>query len=173
MKAKHIIIFIFLSLLFSCCTRGIDHEDSEIVITGEDADALEVQAEIALTNFYTYLNQEKYDQAADLYGGSYEVLLGYNPKLSKGDKSELLRAACEFNGFMCLEILSAVLIDVNDLDELVFDVQFANPDGSEFVLGPCCGASEEEMPPVSTFPVHVLCEDEESCMVMDLPPYMP
>jgi len=34
-------------------------------------------------------------------------------------------------------------------DSYVFQVKFNNPDGSLFILGPCCGASETGMPPVS------------------------
>lgn len=163
MRTKILVIFICLTMFMSACSLGVDLDGQE----------LESQAKSALTKFHGLLNQGDYDQAAELYGGSYDVLLGYNPLLSEDNKAALLQAACEFNGFMCYEILSAELMEGNDGDEIVFKVRFANPDGSEFVLGPCCGASEKEMPPVSTFMAHVLCEDDGTCKVMDLPPYVP
>jgi len=119
------------------------------------------------------LNHKQYQRAVKLYGGSYDVLIDYNPLIDKGDKSSLLRAACRHNGFMCLEVLSAKLIEGDDQDKFIYEVKFANPDGSEFVLGPCCGASEEEMPPKASFTVHVQCDEDGSCLVMDLPPYLP
>lgn len=163
MRTKILVLFMCLTMFLSAC-------NGSVALIGQELDA---QARSALINFHEYLHQGEYDQAAELYGGSYDVLLGYNPTLSEDDKAALLQAACEFNGFICLEILSAELMAGNDGTEIVFKVKFANPDGSEFVLGPCCGASEEEMPPVSTFTAHVLCEDDGSCLVMDLPPYVP
>jgi hypothetical protein len=153
--------------------REVDQRTGANGIIDGDESAVEARAEGALINFHTFLNQEDYNKAAELYGGSYEVLLGYNPTLSENDKADLLMAGCEFNGFMCLEILSAELIDVNDQGEYVYEVKFENPDGSELVLGPCCGATEEEMPPKSSFTVRVQCEGDVSCKVMDLPPYVP
>lgn len=136
-------------------------------------DRLEANAELTLINFFTYLNQKNYHQASEVYGGPYDQLIGYNPSLSDEDKEGLLEAGCEYNGLMCLSVLSTRLINANSTDEYIFEVEFANPDGSLFVLGPCCGASEEEMPPVSTFNIRVRCESDGICKVLDLPPYVP
>jgi hypothetical protein len=46
-------------------------------------------------------------------------------------------------------------------------------DGSLFVLGPCCGANETEMPPVSQFEYKVTRDASGQFVVMDLPPYVP
>ena len=134
---------------------------------------LEANAELTLINFFTYLNQKSYRQASEIYGGPYDQLIGYNPSLSETDKEGLLQAGCEYNGLMCLSVLSSRLINANSTNEFIFEVEFANPDGSLFVLGPCCGASEDEMPPVSTFNVRVRCESDGVCKVLDLPPYVP
>ena len=163
MRTKLLGLFLCLVMSLSACAGTVKSEDGD----------LESQARSVLIGFHEYLHRGEYDQAAELYGGSYEVLLGYNPTLSEDDKENLLKAACEFNGFMCLEILSAELMEGNDGAEIVFKVKYANPDGSEFVLGPCCGATEKEMPPVSTFTAHVLCENDGTCLVLDLPPYVP
>jgi hypothetical protein len=58
-------------------------------------------------------------------------------------------------------------------DMYVFQVEFNNPDGSLFVLGPCCGASETEMPPVSQFEYGVARNADGKFLVMELPPYVP
>jgi hypothetical protein len=163
-------------MLCSSCIAERDHvslgDDSTIQEqVGESS--LESQAMSTLEDFYALLNHEQYGRASERYGGSYEILLGYNPSIDEEDKVGLLQAACKLNGFMCLDILSAELIEVHDQSEFVYEVQFANPDGSLFVLGPCCGADEETMPPQSTFIVHVLCQSEDSCLVLDLPPYLP
>ena len=173
MKGKHLFGFLVLSLVLSCCTQGIDQKGSEKGINWSDESTLESQAEVALTDFHKYLNQSEYAKASAFYGGTYENLLNFNPTLSEEDKEHLLQAACEFNGFMCLDVLSAELIEVYDQGEFIYEVKFANPDGSEFILGPCCGASEDEMPPKSFFIVHVHCENDSTCLVLDLPPYVP
>lgn len=36
-------------------------------------------------------------------------------------------------------------------DKFIFTVEFANPDGSLFVLGPCCGSTMTDVPPQSRF----------------------
>lgn len=131
------------------------------------------EAQAALTAFYAFLNQGLYDQAAPLYGGPYEVLEYFNPEINPADQLSLLQAGCEFNGLMCLPVRSAAVIEDNAQGEFIFTVVFSNPDGSQFILGPCCGATEEEMPPISEFIVHVNCKAEELCQVLDLPPYVP
>jgi hypothetical protein len=56
---------------------------------------------------------------------------------------------------------------------LKFKVHFRNPDGTLFVLGPCCGASETEMPPVSEFECDVARTSSGEFKVLCLPPYVP
>ena len=58
-------------------------------------------------------------------------------------------------------------------DSYIFQVEFNNPDGSLFVLGPCCGADETEMPPVSQFEYTVSRKAEGKFVVMNTPPYVP
>ena len=134
---------------------------------------VEIQAKLDMINFFVYLNHAEYEQAVNLYGGSYEILEGYNPDIDPASKSELLKAGCEFNGLTCLQLYQANLSDKSSNDEFVFTVSFRNPDGSIFELGPCCGATIEEMPPISQFEIHVKCSSENICQVLDLPPYVP
>ncbi|MCI0551542.1 MAG: hypothetical protein L0287_11345, partial [Anaerolineae bacterium] len=55
----------------------------------------------------------------------------------------------------------------------IFQVEFNNADGTLFVRGPCCGANETEMPPVSQFEYRVSMTAPGKFTVMDLPPYVP
>ncbi len=182
MRIRIWIFLVCVMMLCGCGGRTIDtNNPREYALPDEESltqpvagdNQLESSAELALINFFTYLNQKNYHQASEVYGGPYDQLVGYNPSLSEADKEGLLQAGCEFNGLMCLSILKSRLVEANSADEHLFEVEFANPDGSLFVLGPCCGASEEEMPPVSTFTVRVRCESDGNCLVLDLPPYVP
>jgi hypothetical protein len=60
-----------------------------------------------------------------------------------------------------------------EADTYVFDVEFNNPDGSLFVRGPCCGATETEMPPESQFEYTVTKNAEGKFVVLNTPPYVP
>jgi len=175
--------FVALSIILSGCGGGaiFDKNPQENALSQNTSltqpavvnDRLEANAELTLINFFTYLNQKNYRHASEIYGGPYDQLVGYNPSLSEADIEGLLQAGCEYNGLMCLSVLKSRLVEANSTDEYIFEVEFANPDGSLFVLGPCCGASEDEMPPVSTFNVRVHCENDGVCKVLDLPPYVP
>jgi len=183
MKKFKLIFLLSILLLSSCSVAQIApvRQDGVAVPVEESPQNEEVNqpAELgsaalaALTEFYHSLNQGRYDRAVELYGGSYEELTYFNPTIDPSDMAELLRAACEMNGFMCLSILSSELVQADNQQEIFFELEFANPDGSLFILGPCCGADEETMPPVSVFNVQVSCEDEGLCQVLDLPPWVP
>ena len=180
MKRKVMFTFFLLIILTACSpySGALPGQENQIpaqvsaAVPGQNP-SREVEARSAVEDFYAALNQSAYDQAAGLYRGSYEALQGYNPDIDPGDQVSLLGAGCEFNGLMCLQVLDLSLIHENDSGEFIFEVEFANPDGSQFVLGPCCGATEEEMPPVTLFQVRVTCEQDSACRVLDLPPYVP
>jgi len=160
----------FCLLLLSACQ--VSPPDPIVPLPNQTA-PVTAQAKIDLINFYVYLNHGKYDQANSLFGGSYEMLQGWNPDLDPEDYSNLLKRGCEQNGLQCLQLFSADLSDRPTEYEFIYKVTFRNPDNSQFVLGPCCGASEEEMPPNKVFEVHVSCDEAGSCYVHELPPYLP
>ena len=130
------------------------------------------EAHDTLVRYFMLLNAKEYAEAAALYGGDYEILQGWNPDVDPSDHVRLWERACEQNGLQCLLILSSSLMDLQG-DTHIFQVEFSNPDGSLFVLGPCCGADETEMPPVSLFEYRVARNAEGKFLVMDLPPYVP
>jgi hypothetical protein len=107
-----------------------------------------------------------------LYGGSYEQLQANNPQVDPQDQAALLENACTLNGFQCLPVRRAFLIDQPAEGEYRFLVVF-DQDGQDFVLGPCCGADIAEMPPQSEFTYSVKQADDGRFQVQELPVYVP
>jgi hypothetical protein len=62
----------------------------------------ETLAEKTLGDYLLYLSEGNYAQAADLYGGSYDLLQGYNPTVDPSDFAALLEQGCTLNGLRCL-----------------------------------------------------------------------
>ena len=130
------------------------------------------EAQDALVDFLTLLHAGKYTQAVPLYGGDYEALKVFNPEIDPNDPAALWRWSCDHQLLQCLEIRS-VTFDQLVEDAYIFQVEFNNPDGSLFVLGPCCGATETEMPPVSQFQFTVIRNADGRLVVINTPPYVP
>ncbi len=172
MKFKLLAVAVF-SMIHLCGLSPLINRILFMLEVPTEDENQEIQAERTVIEFYRLLNQGYYVEAAVIYGGSYDVLQGYNPDLDPEDKAGLLEAGCRFNGLMCLEVLSIELDQSNAQGSDIYHVVFANPDGSPFMLGPCCGETEETMPPISVFPVQVKCEPAGVCRVFDLPPYVP
>ncbi len=157
----------FIFLLAACAAQPETAQPSEAAADQDQA------AQEVLASYLDALHNGRYEEAAGLYGGSYEVLLGYNPDIDPNDKPALLEAACTINGFVCLEVKSIEPADPVSESEFAYNVQFANADGSLFELGPCCGADETSTPPTLVFSFTVKQLEDGGYMVMDLPPYTP
>lgn len=134
---------------------------------------LQPQAEAALRDFFSSLNKGDYAGAEAVYGGSYEVLAADNPELDAADHVALFTNACTINGFQCLQVKEVSPEPQNSTNEFVFTVTFQKDDGSLFVQGPCCGASETESPSRSEFTYTVRQNEEGKFVVLELPPYVP
>ncbi len=130
------------------------------------------QARAAARTFYELLHTRRYAEATALYGGSYEVLQGWNPDLDPRDHAALVRAGCERNGLQCLPLHDLVGEEALSPSAFRFTVRFRSPDGGLFIRGPCCGETEESMPSESEFPVRVR-RDRDRFLVQDLPVYVP
>lgn len=130
------------------------------------------EALAVLTRYFDLLNAKEYAEADLLYGGDYEQMQIYSPDVDPSDHASLWTGACERAGLQCLKVRTGVF-ELLQGDTYVFQVEFSNADGSLFVLGPCCGADETEMPPVSQFEYRVARAGDGSFRVMDLPPYTP
>ena len=154
MKTLTFSLIIFM-LLAGCTSVSNDQESAHQV----------------LVDFFQYLSSAQYEDAAKLFAGDYEVLRGNNPGVGSQDYIQLLQNACQFNGFQCLPVLTSEFKEQKG-DIQVFTVEFSNPDGSLFVLGPCCGADETEQPPQSQFEFRVQKMGGDF-KVLDLPVYVP
>lgn len=138
-------------------------------------------AMFTLQYFLNYLNWgssegDFYQNAAVLYGGSYETLVEMNPEIAPKDHATLLRNACQANGFQCLhlrEVLSTeAVVEENGAQEFRITVNLLNPDGSVFSLGPCCG-EDPAGEPQTEFVFIVRQMEDGAFKVLNLPPYMP
>ena len=125
-----------------------------------------------LLNFLTLLHTKNYVEAAPIYGGEYEALQVFNPQIDPEDHVALWAWACDNQLLQCLEVRSATFKELRG-DTYIFQVEFNNPDGSLFVRGPCCGATETEMPSVSQFEFRVSRDSDQKFVVLDIPPYVP
>ena len=159
-------ILLLIIFLAGCSTQPINTPEP----TSLPSTAGEAQQ--TLIKFFSLLNAKKYAEADVLYGGSFEQLQVFNPDADPSNHAALWAGACEMSGLQCLTIRTATFKNLQG-DTYVFQVEFNNPDGSLFVLGPCCGANETEMPPVSQFEYKVTRNASGQFVVMDLPPYVP
>jgi hypothetical protein len=119
-----------------------------------------------LITYFDYLSAGRYQEAAELYGGSYEVLAGHNPDLAPQDQVALLERACTVNGFQCLPVLGVALQGQVSPAAYGFSVAFADPGGRLFILR----AAE---PAQVQFPFTVVEESEGRFLVEELPVYLP
>lgn len=130
------------------------------------------EAHDVLVNFLTLLHTKNYTDAVPLFGGDYEQLQVFNNAIDPADHVALWTWACDNQLLQCLEVRSVTFKQLIG-DSYIFQVEFSNSDGSLFVLGPCCGANETEMPPVSQFEFTVSRNAEHRYVVMNTPPYVP
>jgi hypothetical protein len=125
----------------------------------------------ALIGYFAALNEGRYADAVELFGGSLEYPISVNPDTDPGDPAALLEAACT-RQLQCLRVLNIAEEEAVSDSEFRFLVEFQTATGELFVLGPCCGATEAEMPPMSQFPYTVI-KDGDAFVVQELPVYVP
>lgn len=189
-KAQILISLLIFGWLSAACTPALAarsanpdvdpttdacHVSSAACETLTPASADLAKARGALTAFFDALNGGQYAKAAELYGGSYEELIDMNPDTDPNDHAALLENACAINGFQCLKV-KGIVQEVQDWpDTFTFTLEFSNPDGGLFVLGPCCGASETDTLPRSRFEFTVMrvLQAGNTFRVQRLPVYVP
>jgi hypothetical protein len=158
-------VIIFLA---SCATKPISTPQP----TQTSLPSTMSEAHNVVVNFLTLLHTKNYTDAVALYGGEYEQLQVFNPEIDPNDRVALWTWVCDNQLLQCLEVRSATFKALRG-DTYIFQVEFNNPDGSLFVLGPCCGANETDMPPVSEFEFSVSRNSEGKFVVLNTPPYVP
>ena len=130
------------------------------------------RAREALTSYFSLLHAGRYSEAIQYYGGTYDILRDWNPDVDKDDYATLFKRGCTDNGLRCLRINAIVRQEEVPPTEFRFMVEFMNDDGTLFVRGPCCGATETEMPPESQFAFTVRKVDNRF-LAQELPVYVP
>ncbi|GEM_PF-711409 len=162
---KLFITFSLATLLFISCAPQATPAPTSLSSTASEAQEVLIQ-------FFDLLNAKQYAEADLLYGGEYEQLQVFSPSTDPANHAALWGWSCENAGLQCLKIRTSTFESAQN-NTYVFQVEFSNADGSLFVLGPCCGANETEMPPVSQFEYRVVQDNDGNFKVMDLPPYIP
>ena len=167
---RHIFLFVLLGLAIgaSACQPATATPTPNLAPSDDEALAAD-----ALFTFFDKLQAGDYDQVAQYFGGSYDVLTGYNPAVAADDVATLWRNGCSINGLNCLAARSVTLADQPAEGEYLFNVEFTTREGELFVQLPCCGADDTEQPPVSVFPIRVARAADGRYRVIDLPPYTP
>jgi hypothetical protein len=165
---KKILIVVLIVVLIACTPQSVSTPQPTPTTLPSTAS----EAQDVLIQFLTLLHTGDYAAAAPLYAGDYETLSVFNPEIDPSDRVALWTWVCENKLLQCLEVRSFVFKELRG-DSYVFQVEFSNPDGSLFVLGPCCGADETEMPHVSQFEFTVSRTTDGRFVVMNTPPYVP
>lgn len=169
----HILFLSLILILVSCRSQPINATVvASIPLEPTSLPSTASEAHEVLIDFLTLLHEKNYAEAVPLYGGEYEQLQVFNPELDPNDRVSLWSWACDNQLLQCLEVRSATFKELKG-DSYLFQVEFSRADGSLFVLGPCCGADETEMPPVSQFEFTVSRNAEHRFVVMNTPPYVP
>ena len=167
---RYFTFLLILIFLTSCAAQPVVPTPTQPVPTSLSSTASGAQG--VLIDFLTSLHAKNFAQAVPLYGGEYEQLQVFNPEIDPNDSVALWTWACDNQLLQCLEVRSTTFKELIG-DSYIFQVEFSNPDGSLFVLGPCCGANETEMPPVSQFEFTVTRNAVGKFVVMNTPPYVP
>ncbi|MBP8949897.1 MAG: hypothetical protein KBG73_13735 [Candidatus Promineofilum sp.] len=169
---KRIFLFILLGLVIgaAACQPAAATATPTPNLSPSDEEAL---AADALFTFFDKLQAGDFAEAAAYFGGSYEVLTGYNPEVAADDVATLWRNGCSINGLNCLAARRVTLADRPAEGEYLFNVEFTTREGELFVQLPCCGADETQQPPISVFSIRVARGEDGRYRVIDLPPYTP
>ena len=129
------------------------------------------QAEQALTGYFAALANGRFAEAGNIYAGPVASLQANNPDVSPDDHASLLERYCTQNGGVCLPVGKYAQRSAPAQDTFVFVVEFTNPDGTTFEIGPCCGEADTGQR-TREFTYTVLLLDGEY-QVFKLPPYVP
>lgn len=128
-----------------------------------------------LVDFFYALSKKDYEKADSLFNFSDENVEFLSTFVDPVQDVPLLENYCNVMG-TCLPIGSIQdgdpAFNNSSPNKKYYVVTFINNDGSDFVLGPCCGASESEMPSKTEFTYEVVKVGNEY-KVNTLPLYRP
>lgn len=166
MYMKQAIIGLCLLILLTSCTpKATAPAPTFLPSTASEAKGTLIQ-------FFDLLHAKQYADADVLYGSDYEQLKIFSSDTNPADHAKLWADACQLAGLQCLKVRTATFKNLQG-DTYLFQVEFNNPDGSLFVLVPCCGSNATDMPSVSKYEYHLTRNTNGKFVVMELPPYVP
>ena len=139
----------------------------EVIFISKDLE----RARNLLVRYFKLLHDGYYDEAVNLYADGYDILAEWNPDVPANHYGQLLASACELQ-LRCLEVRRVVRATAISASQFDFVVEFSNENGTLFKRGPCCGATEKEMPTVTQFTYSVEQHGGEM-RVHGLPVYVP
>ena len=116
-----------------------------------------------LIDYFSLLHAGDYEAAVarQAYDEDYYTWLRQNnTDVDPQDRAALMRAACTYQ-LVCREVKQVLRGEQGSENQYEFWVEFANEDGTLFVLGPCCGEDETSAPSVSEFQFFVEKVDSE------------
>lgn len=93
-----------------------------------------------------------------------------NPDLAPTDHLLLWKHGCEFNGFVCMEIMEIVSVN-ESAAQTEFGVTFKTKNGEQFVFTGCCGETLPEA--ITEYAILVQKDANGKYKVHSLPPYVP
>ena len=130
-----------------------------------------VSAADTVIAFFAALHDGRFEDAIELFGGSYEVPQGMNPDLGPDRRAALFERYCTRNGGVCLPVERIVASKAEADGAERFTVRFARDDGTVFELGPCCGEPDTGARTLEF--VYTVRRVDGAPRVMELPPYVP
>lgn len=103
-----------------------------------------------LISFFDNLKNGEFEKALAIFElDDWQVIDTFSPPEERDNKAKVLENYCKAVG-TCLKA-NVLEIKKEKSGEYNLVVQFEREDGSIFVLGPCCGETEETMPPQDKF----------------------
>jgi len=163
---------VFESAQVACEAERVRYEE-ELAQLRELAslpDTSEVRSAVStLERFLSAMRTGDYATAAELYAGSLDSVINWNPTVDASDHVALLEAAC--NQLVCDLRIRRVLPGLITGDSYQFWVEFETSAGVLFTRGPCCG-DDSSGPPETQFPFTVIAQDG-GFRVTTLPVYVP
>jgi len=118
-------------------------------------------AQNTLLAFFDFLKDEKFDKAVELFEpvglDSWEWLENFSPDEERKNRALVLKNYCRATG-TCLQA-RVLSVEKNNENEFIASVEFIHNNGEIFILGPCCGSTEEEMPPMQKFDFRIHKKD--------------
>ncbi len=146
---------------FEVSSGGSELEKTDVEMAGE-----------VVVDFFEKLEAKDFEGGLEIFEPEdWEAMASFSAEEEQGDKAKVLENYCASVG-TCLK---ARVLKVEDRSNGDFEVtvNLLSEDGSNFVLGPCCGATEEEMSPQEEFSFLVKKTSEGDFVVVSAPQYRP